>query len=195
VGVSWVDLSFQTDKSFTTDVIRTSDSYALNGVIPPLAPYTGSFLGPGPVLGDSPTRRVQVLPGGAVTSGRYGLDANLYALRAGLLFEAPFNDWLALQFGGGGIGAWIQSDFSFTEAVTLTGGGSLARSGAGRADELLGGGYAEVNLTFSLSQRLTAIAGVQYNYLGTFDQEVQGKQAEVDFKKALFVAVGLNYAF
>lgn len=33
------------------------DRYDLNGVIPPLAPYSGSFGGPGPLIGNLPTQR------------------------------------------------------------------------------------------------------------------------------------------
>src|SRR5262245_59219524 len=32
------------------------DTYHLGGIVPPLAPYAGTFAGPGPLIGDTPTR-------------------------------------------------------------------------------------------------------------------------------------------
>jgi hypothetical protein len=60
-----------------------TDTYALNGVIPPQAPYTGSFSGPGPVLGSEPISRSLGTTEGIVITGSHNLDAALIDLRLG----------------------------------------------------------------------------------------------------------------
>ena len=37
--------------------VTAIDSYALNGVVPPLAPYAGSYAGPGPLINNIPSSR------------------------------------------------------------------------------------------------------------------------------------------
>ena len=64
-----------------------SDAFSLGGVIPPQAPYSGSFNGPGPLLGDPPTETMT--PYTVPITGQRTLDAQIYALRAG-----PYCDFL-----------------------------------------------------------------------------------------------------
>jgi hypothetical protein len=40
-----------------------TDTYSLNGVVPPSAPYSGTFLGPGPLIPNAPfSRSITVVP-------------------------------------------------------------------------------------------------------------------------------------
>ncbi len=43
-------------KRFSGTVPVTTDTFPLNGVLSPSAPYNGTFLGPGALLGDTPVR-------------------------------------------------------------------------------------------------------------------------------------------
>jgi hypothetical protein len=194
LGVGWLDLSFSEDATFSSDVSLTTDTYSLNGIEPPLAPYSGSFSGPGPLLGDHPSRSVTALPGAAMTTGRYGLDANLYTFRLGLLYESPFSGWLALQFGGGGLAAFVDSELSYSEQSSY-GSVTSSRSGTSTESGFLGGAYAMAGLAFHLSERVIAAVGAQYNFLGDFDQEVDGKEATIEFKNTFFVSASVGFKF
>ena len=194
LGVGWLDLSFSENATLASDVSLTTDTYNLSGVTPPLTPYAGSFNGPGPEIGDLPSRSVATLPGAAVTTGRYHLDATMYTFRLGVLYESPFNDWLGLQFGGGGLAAFVDGEFSFSEQVSYS-FISLNRSGAESESDFLGGAYAMAGLAFHLTERVVATAGAQYNFLGDFSQEFSGKEATIDFKHSLFVSAGVGIKF
>ena len=194
LGVGWLDLSFSENATLASDVTLTTDTYGLNGIVPPLAPYAGSLSGPGPLIGDLPSRSVATLPGAAVTTGRYHLDASVYTFRLGILYESPFNDWLGLQLGGGGLAAFVDGEFSFSEQVSYS-SLSLSRSGADSESDFVGGAYATAGLAFHLTERVVATLGAQYNFLGDFSQEFGEKEATIDFKHSLFVSAGVGIKF
>jgi len=194
LGVGWLDLSFSENATFTSDVTLTTDTYGLNGIVPPLAPYSGSFNGPGPLIGDLPSRSVATLPGAAVTAGRYRLDASVYTFRLGILYESPFTDWLGLQFGGGGLAAFVDGEFSFSEQVSYRSINGT-RSGADSESDFVGGAYAMAGLAFHLTERVVATVGAQYNFLSDFSQKFNEKEATIDFKHSLFVSAGVGVKF
>jgi len=194
-AVGWADLEFRKNGTSTADITRTSDAYALNGITPPPPPYAGTFGGPGAEIGTSPTRTVSTIPNGAVTSGQYSLEAQAYTLRLGLHYETPFNDWLMLQFGGGFAGAYLDSEFSFTEMTTLSGIGSVTRSATASETDVVIGAYAGAGLTFYITERLTAVAAAQFQHLQDFTQQLAGKEAEIRFDQSIFVTVGIGFSF
>jgi hypothetical protein len=195
VGLSWLNLNVSERGSLSTDAYRTVDSYSLGGITPPAAPYSGSFATPGPTIGDNPQRSVQTLSNAALTTGTYELDAYLYALRFGLIYETPFTDRFTLQFGGGVVGAFVQSDFSYQESSSVQGFGSLQQSGSNRETDFLAGAYARAGLGLHFSEHFMASLGVQYNYLGNFSHDTEGRRASVDLKSGLFLSLGLGVRF
>jgi len=50
--------------------------------------------------------------------------------------------------------------------------------------------------TVTLSARnVTLVSGAQFQHVGDFTQTVNGKRAELDLGKSLFVTVGVNWSF
>src|SRR3954465_14599669 len=56
LALGYTDLDIRDNRSATGAATLTTDTFPLNGVLPPLPPYSGTFQGPGPLLGDTPTR-------------------------------------------------------------------------------------------------------------------------------------------
>jgi len=50
------DISIHNNDTLTGTGTQISDAFSLGGAIPPMAPYAGSFAGPGALLGDTPNR-------------------------------------------------------------------------------------------------------------------------------------------
>lgn len=195
IGLSWTDLSFRERATLEGDATLLRDAYALNGNVPPAAPYQGTFAGEGPFLSDDPQRTIQTLSGAAQTSGSYELDASLYVLRLGLLYETPFNSWLTLQMGGGVAGGFVQSDFRFQESTSIANLRNSTARGSGSSDDFVGGAYAHAGLALHFHDHMMASLGLQYKYLTSYSQEVAGRRAEIDFTSSLFLAVGLGVTF
>src|ERR1051325_7553181 len=127
-------------RALLADVSRTSDAYALNGVIPPVAPYTGTFGGPGALISDSPGRSFRMIPNGASITGPRSLDASIYSFRLGPYLEIPLAQKLSLNLSGGVVLVDVDGDFRFQETVTILDTGASATTiGAGSRSEWLVG--------------------------------------------------------
>jgi hypothetical protein len=195
MGLSWTLLSFKEQATTQGDATLLRDTYALNGVMPPGAPYAGTFGGGGPLLSDDPQRTFQTLSGGAQTMGKYELDGSMYVLRVGLVYETPFTSWLTLQFGGGVAGGLVESEFSFEESTNLVGVRQVVTRGSDRSEDFVGGAYAQAGMALHFHENFMGSLGLQYKYLTSFSQEVAGRRAELDFTSSMYLAVGLGVTF
>lgn len=184
LGMSWVNLNVAERGSFAMDSAATGE----------LARFNTVSLAPSGIRGVHSHSPHQV---GTTTSltGSYELDAHLYALRLGLFYETPFTDWFTLQFGGGVVGAFVESDFSYHETLTVTGSEPVVSSSSSRDTDFLGGAYARIGFGFRFTSNFHSSVGLQYNYLGTFSQNLDGRRADIDLKNSLFLAIGVGVAF
>jgi hypothetical protein len=195
VGLSWHELRFSQDQSFSYAAVRITDTYVLPGDLP-AAPHRGQFEDiDGPELGDTPARSSAPVPGGATTIGTYDYEASAYTLRAGLLFETPFSDSLDLQFGGGVLGTMIDGRFSFRETTVVTSLQPYSTSADQSSTSFAGGGYAEVNLALRVSKGVYAFAGAQYLILTDISQTAAGRKVQLDAKNGIVATAGMNFAF
>lgn len=162
-----------------------TDAYAVAGV-PPSAPYTGSFAGPGFTIGSTPTR--------GTTTAINSLDAKIYAFRAGPFFEIPLCDVSDLQFGCGLAVARINSDYSVNQ-VSSVGGLSTARSYSGSESDTKVGGYLETKINWKFAENWAAFASARYQYFGKFEQDLGPRQAELSLGKAITLGLGVGFSF
>jgi hypothetical protein len=191
----FTDLSIRNNQTLVGAATILSDAYPLGGIIPPLPPYSGSFNGPGPLIGDSPGRTLQSAPSGALIIGQRKLQANLYTLRLGPYIEVPIWKRLGAEFGGGLSLGGVNSEFSFSENVSLRNIGSVSRVGRDSRGDFLIGGYVGGQLIYEVNDRLDVFSGIQFQHLGSFKQHAAGKQAELDLGQSIFLTVGLRFAF
>jgi hypothetical protein len=198
----YMALSFRDNQTLHYFVDRTSDSFALNGVIPPQPPYNGTFQGPGPIISSAPSgRSVATLSDAATITGERTLDCDLFTLRFGPYFEVPLTRKLILSLGGGLTLAWADSQFSFQEQVFISDplyGINLAsgpRSGGGSQTDFLVGGYGGGSLGYDITERVRLLAGVLYQAAGRAVGDHGGKQSVLDLGKSVIFTVGASYAF
>jgi hypothetical protein len=194
VALGFTDVKFRDTESLSSPVNLITDAYPLGGIAPPQAPYAGSFNGPGPVIGDTPTRSMSTIPGGAIISGSRQLDAWLYDFRFGPYLEIPLVPQLALQVGGGLALGVADSTFSFADTTT-TSGGTFQASGSGDSTSTKVGFYGEVGLAYQLVPDGSIFAGGQFEYLGEFNQNLDGRVAEMDLRHSFYFVVGVQWHF
>ena len=196
LAFNYMDLDIVDSQTVSTPVTRLADAYSLGGIVPPLAPYVGSFSGPGAMISDSPMRSLSTVPGGAMILGRRTLEGSLYGGRLGPYLEIPLDQWFRFSLSGGLAVLWVDSDFGFTETVTIPGVGSVvAHSGYGSDSDWLVGGYVGGTLSLAMSQKTRVFAGAQFQDVGTFSQIAGGRKAELDLGKSIFVTLGVSYEF
>lgn len=193
-GFGYTDVTIHDSQTVAGDYTLTSDSYALGGVIPPSPPYKGPFSAPpgSPVVSDTPSRTLTPIAG----KEQFNLDAHVFSWRLGPYLQVPLvKERLSLSMSGGLALFYVNSQFSFQESVSGTGGAPLLNSGSGSHNDLLVGGYVGGNLSLRLTRSVDLFTGVRYTKVGNSSNVQGGKEARIDFSNSLFVALGLSYKF
>jgi hypothetical protein len=188
---NYTDVSIRDGQPADRSVSLTTDRYDLVGVTPPQPPYHGSFEGPGALINDVPTRTQSA----AIATGVRKLGADVYAFRLGPYLQAPLGKRWTASFSAGVALAAIQSDFQFQETVVATSGETAFRSARDSQDEFLVGGYAAATLSYAINDSWSLFANAQYQYLGSYHQNLSDKQASVDLGKSVFVTFGAGLSF
>jgi hypothetical protein len=176
-------------------VSRVTDTFSQNGVVPPLAPYAGSFNGPGPLISDSPSRTTTIFPGGAAVAGSRDLEVNLFSLTVGPYLEIPVGSRFTASVEGGLSLAIADGDYDFTSSTTIAGVGTQTSAGSGSETSVLPGVSLGVTGLYQWNDRWSAYGGVRYQYYSSFDVSAGASEAELDFGGAFVLSLGAAYRF
>src|ERR1017187_5244730 len=206
-ALGYSDLNVSDSSPYAAGVTTINDAFGVPpnppvlgggpGVVPPPGPTSG---GPGtPLLDSTPVRSITGLaagaPGSAIISGPHEFNANLFEFRLGPGVEIPLSRKLAVSLSGGFALVYVDSEFSFNETVTIPGVGSVANHGSGWGNAWLPGAYVAANLSLALSEKWALVAGAQFEDVGQYTQNLNGKQATLDMSKSIFVTFGVSYSF
>lgn len=199
-GVSYLNISLHDDSPYAAQASSVTDAYPFTpGTTPPATPpaYQGPFGGPGFLLGSTPSSSSYSLVDGVMVNGQRKYDADLFGFRLGpyaefSLFNLP---QLRLSLGGGLATGWVNGSASWSETAIIPGGGSVRSSGSGTDSSFLLGGYLGGQVLYQFSQDWSAVAGVQYQKLGSVEQTIGGRKVNVDFSQTVFISLGVGYSF
>ncbi len=188
-GFGFTELDLKENLSGSAPV--TMDSYGLNGVIPPGAPYNGTSKGPGALLGDTPTRTSS----SATLTGYQELSGQMFTLRLG-----PFAEWNLTHHlsVAGSVGLTLAPtivNYDFAETATLAGGGVLTSSGSSSKAELLYGPYVGAMLRYDFSQAWSLDVGARFQNLTDLSQSSGSHTAQLDAGCTVYATAGLTWKF
>ena len=189
------NFDFEQRGTLVGDALRVTDAYDLGGVMVPQAPYRGTFEGPGPLIGDTPTRTTSTIPEGSIIDGYWRSEAALYGFRLGPYIQIPLTPRLGMIASGGFVGALVDADFSFRETITLAGADSRTFDADGSRSDWLAGGYVDARISVALTERVCGFLAARYQHLGTFSETVEGRRLEIDFRAAVTTTIGITYSF
>lgn len=193
LGLNWLQLDLKDDSGFSGNLDRSTDYFALDGVIPPEAPYSGSFDGPGPILGAIPTRTLDTVT--TRVAGQRQLEGDLLGFKLGPVLDIPLGDWLSAQLSGGLALAHFDGAFRFAETVLTSDGSALRYQGEASADEWLLGGYARGQLSVRLTESLGLYAAAEYLGLESVRLEAEARHARLDLSGGLYISAGVSVRF
>ena len=201
-ALGYTRISISDSQTLRNTAFRTNDAYALNGVVL-LDPAQYTFEGPGPTINSQPsTRTVDVLPNAATITGTREIDANVFTLRLGPYLEIPLSQKFSVILDGGLTLAVGDTEFSFTEDVTILDPTYLNaplrsphRVGSGSQTDFLVGGYAGGSLAYALTKEISLVAGAQFQAAGQAVNNEKGKEAILDLGKSIIVSIGATYSF
>jgi hypothetical protein len=150
------------------------------------------------------TTLTEVITDGASVTGKRELDSSLIGLRIGPFLEMPLFRRASVAFSAGLSLAMIDSEFSYSESVTVADIGAVlqpgvtgtqSRSGKGSDSGLLFGGYLGARFSYALTRRVDLFGGVEFQHLGSFHQSVDGTKAKTDLGQTVFLSFGVGYFF
>lgn len=189
LGFGYTDLDLRNHRNGTVPV--TTDTYPLNGVLPPGAGYNGTFTGPGTLLGDTPIRTL----GSAALTSNQKLSGSLFSLRLGPFAEWHFTEKLSLAASAGFTLAPTRLDYDFSETVSLAGGGTYAASGHSSKTELLYGPFVGATLRYDFNKSWGVYLGAQFQSLNSLEQSVGSRTARFDPGATVYLTAGLTWRF
>jgi hypothetical protein len=187
-GFGFTELDLRDNRSGTMSV--TTDTYQLNGVLPPSAGYNGTFVGPGALLGDTPTRTTEF----AALTSHQKLSGQMFSLRLGPFAEWTFTPKLSLAASVGLTLAPTMVDYDFSETVALA-SGTFAESGHSSKTKLLYGPYVGGMLRYNFNKNWGVYVGAQFQNLTDLEQSVGGHTARLDPGATVYGTVGASWSF
>jgi hypothetical protein len=193
-ALGWTCIDIEDDRPLAGGLRTIRDAYERGGVVPPPPPYNGTFEGPGPLIGDMPTRTVQFNPNGSFVRGSREFEGNLFTLRLGPYLDIPLAERWTLSFSAGPALGLLDGDFQFSHTVTAPSGTTRER-GSGSETDLLYGGYVSGLVRFAINECWSVFVGGQYLGLSCYSAEARGQEVELTFDTMVNATVGFSYSF
>jgi hypothetical protein len=170
LALHWQHISVEERTAYRSTLATISDTYALEGVLPPGAPFEGSFAGPNWVLGDAPTR-VESSAAGPLIPVYRALSGDRVALDLGPTFSLDLSEQVRVVFLLGVTTVWMQSRLSYRDGTWA--------DGSATEQKWLAGGVAGMDLQCRLGELWGAFAGVAASKVPDFTQRVEGHTARM----------------
>lgn len=195
-GFGSLDVNLDTTSTVTGTMARSAYRYSLGGILPPLAPYAGTYGGPGPVIDTAVTPvGSAVVPATSTLYSR--IDAMALGFKLGPFVELPISSRFSVDVSAGVAAVDTLTTYEYQETITIQGMGGPppVRSEELNHDEWLIGFFANASLSYALNYNLTVFAGVQYQYLGDVTVTGGGKEATLRMGQVIEATAGLRLSF
>ncbi|HZQ46018.1 MAG TPA: hypothetical protein VFC07_03320, partial [Verrucomicrobiae bacterium] len=133
-------------------------------------------------------------PGATVTT-HDEFDADIWGCRLGPYIDWPLTKKIDVRASGGFAAALIYGNDSWKQTVTPLVGPSVTATGGGNKFGVLWGGYVSVDGTYQFNERWGLDVGAQFEDLGKFSPNFQGRIVDLDLSQSIFVEAGISYSF
>ena len=180
-ALRWQRVVLDNRTLYSTTVDTITDTYTYTGTIFPHIGSGGGGVG-FPSINDTPTRIESQIAGPSIIVAR-NLEADLFAFDFGPTLSLSLTERLRLTASVGGTIAWIHSDFSYED-------GAFAR-GSDTEENWLFGAYAGADLQYQIGEHWGIFGGAAYTRLEDFEQEVDGRTAELQFDDSYTLRAGI----
>jgi hypothetical protein len=174
---------------------QITDTYALGGVVPPAAPYSGAFsIQPGtPRIGDTATRTTSTIQGTA--QGSRSFDSDGWLMRLGAVWRTVRTNSFSLEVHGGPAVLAVKESFAINQ--TITSSANVAFSDVTTASRRLttAAAYAGLAGSVRFSRNWEISAGADWFDAGQTSVHSPSTTARFDYSKVLLANLGVGYRF
>lgn len=195
IGFNWHPVDFNDANPTRTRFKAVSDTFQLNGVKPPKAPYSGSYFGPGPLLGDSASQTSSSNVGSGSVTGARRFTSNLFGLDLGPYIDFPIGSRFSARFEGGLTLVIASADYSQSSTTSFPGIPSQSAYAHASDTSLLGGAFIGGTMLFELTDKFSLYSGVRYQWVNDFEIRAGGSVATLNMGGGLLLNIGGIYRF
>jgi hypothetical protein len=196
IGYGYNEFSVDDNVGLSSTATLTAFPFDLDGVVPPRAPYKGTFRGPGPLI--------DLLPSATnlFTSSSQGdfareIQSDLHLFKLGVWFEYPLMQRLNAAVSVGYASLYADSQFTFSEQFTFANPAipdtSETHTVGGR--EWQPGFYAQLRMQYEFHRHLAAYIGADYQYNSDLEFSGEGRKVTLDFGTQLGATAGVIVRF
>jgi hypothetical protein len=161
--LSLVGLDGRTTSTMNHSSVSIADQYALGGVIPPSAPYSGSFAGPGPLIHNQPSSRDFILIPNGTNQYIFSHDTDLYSLAFGGEIHWQPAESCYLGFGTGAVLNLADWNASWRATLPDT-TGATAVGLANNGEDFLWGLYLKGSAGYRIDERWSIEGFFRYDW-------------------------------
>lgn len=194
-GAAYQNIHVTTSGGSTVTLTTMTDAYAFPaGATPPAAtpsmPYQGTYQGPGFLIDDSPSSSSTVTTPNLTFSTENELSSALWAFRIGPYLDYAVTPTLSAGLSVGVAAGLLDANVTWSDRVQST-----SDSGSGSDLGILMGFYAGAKASWHFAERWSVLGGFQYQNLGTYEQDFDGRTLQLDLKNAFYASIGISWIF
>lgn len=200
-GYSFATLSATGGGSVSGPGSYTVGRYSLVGpggqaIQPPLAPYAGTFDGPGPLIPLAPAD-VNTIVGNGISVAEFSLDADLHTFKFGPYFEMPLSKRWVVGLSFGYCTVLPDAEFRVRETTTFAGSDipSISVDQVVRKSDWQPGGYLELRTQFEINRWLGLFLAAELQHNEDLDFGGAGRRAVVNLGTIFGASGGVRFAF
>ena len=199
VGYGYSEFSSDISIGASGTASYIKDTYDLHGVVPPVAPYAGTFNGPGPLLDREPSPANHFMASSAASTALHGaLETSLHDFRAGPFFEVDLSRRLSVALGAGYSSVYTDSSFAYDQTVGFA-NSAFPQIAPTRAVLSAGtwhtGLYADMRMTYRFSPMVGLYLGADIKSNNEHKFGDSGHVLEIDLGSTYGVRAGINFQF
>jgi hypothetical protein len=196
VGYGYSDFSNRLNSTSAGAATYTTSTYPLNGIIPPLPPYAGTFNGPGPLLTLTPSGTTTIASA-ATTVFQGNLDATFQSLRFGPSVQIDLTPKISLGLGAGASSVYTSATLNYTETTTFANAGVPSINNAVNLNRSRWepGFYFEAIGNYRFTQHVGAFAGGDYRYNNSLNFGDSAHKVEINLGSTFAAKAGVSFEF
>jgi hypothetical protein len=191
LGYGYFSSSHSMNFQASGQAFRTVDAYRLFGVIPPVAPYAGTFNGPGPILDLNPSSH-SVNGFLTTTTFESSLKTSFHQFRFGPSFGIDLSKRFGVQVGAGYQSLFAEATVDYRETSAYTPNPSSVHI---KQSKWRPGIYAEILLNVRLTTHLQAFVGGDFLYNNDLTFGDSRHEFTLDLGSTYAAKGGLTYSF
>lgn len=193
-GIQYAHIDLNNNGSSSGTASTFTDSFSLGGLAAPGPGFNSSFAGPNQLLGDTAVRTL----GGSANvqiSGNRSLSVHLAISQWGSYLEIPLCKKVDLTLEGGFLIALASGSYDYQNRVSIGNSAGQTVRGSNSRTRILPGFYAGLGLSYEITDRLSLLTNIRYQYLNNYEVTANGSTANLDFRSAYVLGISALLKF